>query len=266
MKLKEFKKYLKVYFLFTHAAFAQVLITRFSSIIFIVGKVTRFLFSLFLILLIIGKTQGVVGYTLPQAVLFFLIFNLIDIVVQALLRGVYWFRGTIISGNFDFYLLKPLNTLFRSLFCHTDFLDIITLIPLITFSLNYILKNSLIANMQSFFLFLLLFFNGCILALSFHIIVIAIGVLTTEVDHMIWIYRDLSGMLKLPLEIYNQPIRIFLTFIIPMAVIFTFPTKAIMGILSWQWAVYSFLCSIFCILCSLKFWHFALTKYSSASS
>ena len=266
MKLREFKKYLKVYFLFTHAAFAQSLITRFSSIIFIIGKVLRFLFSLFLVLLIIGKAQGVVGYTLPQAVLFFLIFNLVDVVVQVLLRGVYWFRRTIVTGNFDFYLTKPLNPLFRSLFCYTDFLDILTLIPLSIFTVNYIFQNSLMPDFQNLLLFIFIFINACFFALDFHIIVLAIGVLTTEVDHIIWIYRDFSGMLKLPIEIYNQPLRFFLTFVVPVVIMTNFPARALMGILSWQWVIYSFCASWVLFFVSLRFWKFALTKYSSASS
>jgi ABC-2 type transport system permease protein len=266
MKLKEFKKYLKVYFLFTQAAFTQALITRFSSFIFLTGKFLRFLFNLFLVLLLVGRSQGVAGYSLPQVVLFFLIFNLVDVFVQLFLRGVYWFRGTIVSGSFDYYLVKPLNPLFRSLACHTDILDLITLIPLSLFTLYYIHQHSLILNFSNFLLFLFIFINGFFFALSLHILALAIGVLTTEVDHTIWIYRDLINMLRFPVEIYHQPIRIFLTFIIPVVIMINFPAKALMGLLSWPWVVYSFILTLFFLFFSLKGWHFSLKKYSSASS
>jgi len=266
MKLGEFKKYLKVYFLLAHASFSQVLVNRFSAVMFLVGKILRFVFSLFLIMVVVGQTQGIAGYTLSQAVLFFLIFNLMDIIVQVFFRGVYWFRGTIVSGSFDFFLLKPLNPLFQALLGHPDFLDIITLIPLLIFTFSFIVKNSLLSGWQNIFIFGLLFLSGLVLASALHIIILAVGVLTTEVDNAIWIYRDLSGMLRLPLKIYNRPIKLFLTFVLPIAIIFTFPAKALLGILSWPWLGLDFLyCLAFCFF-ALKLWNQALKKYASASS
>lgn len=265
--MKEFKRYLKVWFRWAQATFSSVLMAnRFSAVLFLLGKVIRFFFFLFILLIFVGKTKALAGYTLHQAVFFFLVFNLVDISTQLFFRGVYWFRGRLVSGEFDFAMTRPIKPLFDVLCSHPDPLDLITLIILVIFMIIFVLQTNLAANVISVFLFLLLLSSGFILALAFHIFAVAFGVITLEVDNIIWIYRDLSSMGRIPIDIYATPIRAFLTFITPIAIMMTFPAKALMGLLSWQWVILSFVISGIFLWGSLRFWKYALTQYSSASS
>lgn len=115
-------------------------------------------------------------------------------------------------------------------------------------------------------LYLGLVVNAFIIALSFHILVLSIGVLTTEVDNTIMLYRDLTLMGRVPVDIYLEPIRGILTFIIPVGIMMTFPAKALMGFLSIEAVLLSFLMAAFFLLSSIKLWRLALRNYSSASS
>lgn len=265
--MKEIKKYLKVWFQWAHASFASVLVAnRFSAILFLLGKVIRFFFFLLILLIFVGKTKALAGYTLHQVIFFFLVFNLVDISTQLFFRGVYWFRGRLISGEFDFAMARPIKPLFDVLCSHPDPLDLITLIILMIFMVLFVLQTNLVANLGSVFLFLLLLLSGFILALAFHILVAAFGVITLEIDNIIWIYRDLTSMGRIPVDVYATPIRAFLTFIAPVAIMITIPAKALMGLLSWQWVIFSFVISGLFLWGSLRFWKYALTQYSSASS
>jgi ABC-2 type transport system permease protein len=71
---------------------------------------------------------------------------------------------------------------------------------------------------------------------------------------------------RFPTDIYQKGIQAILTFTIPVVVLVTVPAKALMGLLSWQWVIFSFLISGIFLLGSLKFWKYALRQYSSASS
>jgi len=265
--MKEFKRYLKVWWQWAHASFATVLVAnRFSAILFLLGKVIRFFFFLLILLIFVGKTKALAGYTLHQAIFFFLVFNLVDISTQLFFRGVYWFRGRLVSGQFDFAMTKPIRPLFDALCSHPDPLDLVTLIILITFMIIFVFQTNLAANLMSVFLFLLLLANGFILGFAFHILVAAFGIITLEIDNIIWIYRDLSSMARIPIDVYATPIRTFLTFIAPVAIMMSFPAKALMGLLSWQWVTLSFVISGIFLWGSLRFWRYALTQYSSASS
>ncbi len=247
------------------AAQSQLLTSK-GGILFLIGKVVRFVFFFVFLYSVLSGVGSLAGYSREQVILFFLVFNIIDIIIQFLFRGVYVFRPLLISGNYDLDLLKPLPSYFRPLFGWTDILDLITLFPLLIFSFYYIFTNQLLVSSMSIILFVLLLLNSVLLGFAFHLLVCSIGILTTEVDHLIWIYRDLTGMARFPTDIYGKGVRSVLTFVIPVIVLITIPTKALLGLLSPGVIIISFLIGILASCFSLKFWFWAVKKYSSASS
>ena len=96
--------------------------------------------------------------------------------------------------------------------------------------------------------------------------VLAMGIITLEIDHTIMIYRDLTSFGRFPVDIYKQPIQGLLTYLIPVGIMITFPAKALMGLMSTGGVLLSLLIGVVAILLSFKFWNFALKKYASASS
>ena len=133
-------KYLKVWWLYTMDTLqVQLNVARWGVLLFLFAKILRFATFIFFLVVLVQSTKVLAGYNLDQVILFFLTFNLLDMVSQMFFREVYRFRAAIITGSFDFYLMKPLNPLFRSLFTGADFLDFITLIPLL-FSVAYFIN------------------------------------------------------------------------------------------------------------------------------
>lgn len=162
---------------------------------------------------------------------------LVDAMVQFLFRGVYHFRSLVVSGNYDLDLLKPLPSFFRPIFSHTDLADFVTLIPLWIYFLWFVFTNHLFTGLGDLILFFFLLGNSLILAFAFHLFICAICVLTTEIDHLIWVYRDLTSMARFPTDIYQKFIQGILTFTIPVVILFTVPAKALLGLLSWPWII-----------------------------
>lgn len=242
------------------------LTTFWAGLFFILGKIFRFLFLFLFLFSVLFQSQTLAGYNKNQVILFFLVFNLIDVTVQFFFRGVYFFRHSVVRGDFDLDLLKPYPSFFRPLFGWTDIFDFITLIPLWLYFMGHVFTNQLFPSSFQLFIFGLFFLNSLFLAFSFHLFICSICVLTTEIDHLILIYRDLTGMARVPTDIYDQGIRFILTFTIPVIVLITVPVKALMGILSWQGAVLSIIISGVFFLGSIKFWQYSLARYTSASS
>lgn len=193
-------------------------------------------------------------------------FNLIDITSQFLLRGTYAVRSMIDRGQIDLFLAQPVNTLFRIVSDIIDLLDLATLLPVLAVLGIIIARLEIPINFGSFIFYLLLCFNALLIALSIHIIIIALSIITQEISSEIWIYRDLATMGRFPVDIYSASIQFFLTFIIPIAVMISFPAKALIGVLSGQWIIVSFIIGAVFLFTSLKLWKFALKNYSSISS
>lgn len=259
--MKEFRIWLK----YTFNSFQQVLINRYLVVIFMTGKIARIgLFVLFLNFLFQG-TAGIGGYNREQIIFFYLSFNLVDTLAQLFFREVYRFRPLVVSGNLDFVLLKPLNPLIRVLLGGGDVMDLMMLVLIAGVTVWYGL-TFITTDLLHWAIYLFLVINGFLIAAAFHIFVLGLGVITTTVDHLIMIYRDFSSMLRIPVDLYIEPIRAILTFAIPLGMMITFPAKSLMGLLSPGFILVAIIFAGLAFSLSLKFWHYSLKQYSSASS
>lgn len=263
-KIKRIPYYFRIWLMMSRNSFLSFLQNRLGVVIFLSGKVIRFLFFFGFLFFILKSTDTLAGYSLNQTVFFFLTFNLIDIVAQFLFREVYRFRPQIVKGTFDLTLAKPMSALFRALMGGADVLDFITIPPLV-FAIFYVGKLLDPSAVQVVY-YLLLVLNGLLLATAFHIAVISLGIITLEIDHTIMIYRDVSNLGKLPVDIYKQPLRGVLIYLIPVGIMITLPAKALMGLVSFQGVMGSMILGFGAVFLSLRFWGIALKQYTSASS
>lgn len=259
------KKYFKIWWICASNTIQTQLVVKWAVALFILGKLLRFAIFIMFIIALLYETKVIAGYTLNQTLLFFLSFNLVDIITQLIFREVYRFRAQIISGSFDFYLIKPVSPLFRSLFGGPDVIDFFTLIPLVS-AIIYLISKTGSVGLISIILYIFMIFMAFLIALSFHILVLSLAIITTEIDHTIMLYRDIMGMGRMPIDIYKEPVKGLLTFVIPVGIMMSFPVKSLLGLLSVSSILYSLIFSLSLLLVSLKIWKYALTKYSSASS
>ena len=262
--MKSLRRYFKVWWMMSKNSFIQVLINKFGATVFLTGKILRFGFFIAFIIFLLKGTQNLAGYNLTQTIFFFLTFNLVDVLSQFLFREVYRFRPLVISGGFDLVLTKPISPLFRSLMGGADVLDFFTIPPLI-FAV-VVIGRTLDPTLAASSYYILLVVNGLLLATAFHIVVISLGIITLEIDHTIMIYRDLTNLGRFPIDIYQEPLRGILTYLIPVGIMVTLPAKALMGFVSPQGVIISFAIGLAALYLATKIWSFALKKYTSASS
>jgi ABC-2 type transport system permease protein len=258
-------KLFKIWWLYTKNTTQIAIQSRFGAIFFLLGKFLRFGLILYFLYILLSKTDSLAGYNLHQVIFFYATFNLIDGIPQFLLREVYRFRVYVIKGYFDYMLAQPLSPLFRALLGGSDVLDI----PLLLISVFFLIySGSQLGDITivGIFFYLALLINGLLIALSFHIFILGVGVQTSEVDNSIMFYRDLIRMGQIPIDVYRAPINFLITFIIPVGIMISFPVKALLGLLSIQFILLSLLIGITCLFLSLWFWRYSLRKYSSVSS
>jgi len=251
----------QIFFLFAKNSMRVTTQGRLGLFIFMVGKLLRFGFMFFLLFFIFQRTKILKGYTFQQAALFYMIFNLIDTISQLLFREVYRFRALVVSGSLDLILLKPYHPFLRILLGGVDILDLFLLIPYLIIAVIVSTHGHFV--FLHFISFFLLFCNAIWIATSFHILVLAFGILSSEVDHTILIYRDMTSLGRFPMAIYKEPIRSFFTFIIPVGIMTSFPPQALLGTLSPTGFMSAFVLSSILFFMAMKLWIFALKKYQS---
>jgi len=206
----------------------------------------------------------VAGYGINEIIFFFLTFNLIDIISQFLFREVYRFRQKVVSGDLDLILVNPINSLFRVLMGGADLVDLILLPPLVYAVFHFGVKLSP-SPLQVLYFFLLVI-NGVLIATAFHVVVVSMAIITLEIDHSVMIYRDLTNLARFPVDIYKEPLKAILTYLIPVGLMITIPAKAMMGLVSPMGVMGSLILGSMLFFLATRFWNFSLKRYASASS
>jgi ABC-2 type transport system permease protein len=236
-----------------------------SSTGYLLGKLVRVGFFLFFLKAIFQHTQSLVGYSLEEVVLFFLTFNLIDILAQLIFRGVYGVRALIREGDLDYFLIQPTNVLFRMCFSSVDFLDVVTTVPIVAV-IAWLFPQLGPVSALHVFLYVTLIINGLFISFAVHVAVASVAVWTQELDNTIWIYRDLMSLGRFPVDIYVPWVRHLLTFMIPVAVMISFPVKAYLRQLTFSQYGVALLVTACFVGVSLWFWNCAKQRYTSVSS
>jgi len=256
--------YFKIWWLMSKNAFMVYFNQKKILAIFLTGKILRFIFFIGFLYFLVSAGNGLAGYSSNQIIFFFLTFNVVDIISQFLFREVYRFRPLVVSGDLDLILAKPINPLFRILFGGADVIDFITIPPVIIATIY--MGAKLGPNFGSVILYTLLIFNSLLVSTAFHILVVSMAIITLEVDHTVMIFRDLSRLGTVPIDFFKEPLRGFITFVIPIGIMLSFPAKAFMGMLDFKLVIISFIFGVGSVFLTLKFWNFAIKKYTSASS
>lgn len=264
--MKHYTKYWKVWKTIALNALQETFVNRGSNVLFFAGKSIRLAFMLLFLWVLKANIDSIGGYTSDQMVVFFLVYQFVDTFAQILYRGVYLFSHLVRRGEFDFMLLVPINPLFRALTGKPDINDALFLIPSTALSIWIISQLSINITLTSTVLFAFLMLNSILLATSLHILVLVIGILTTEVDGVIWMYRDLSRMAQFPVSIYLEPIRSLLFFVVPVGIMMTVPAEVLLGTTPQTTVLFSTIFGVAFFVLSLHIWKWSLTQYQSASS
>ncbi|MEK7858098.1 MAG: ABC-2 family transporter protein [Elusimicrobiota bacterium] len=232
---------------------------------FLIGKLIRLLFFFAFVAAVFQHTDSLAGYSLAQTALFFLTFNIVDMTAQIFFRGVYGARRVVAEGDFDFYLIQPCSPLFRMACSTVDFLDILTLLPVLVMT-GLVFQRLPPAGWERYASYVLLTANGIGIAMAIHVFVAGLAVRTQELENAIWIYRDVMFMGKFPVDIYGTTARWLLTLVVPIAVMCTFPAKAFLGLLSPAWVAYAFGLNALLLAACSWYWLDSVKSYTSSSS
>lgn len=259
------RKYWQIWIRSASMAMQAQLTYRLGSFGFLLGKMIRLFFFFAFMMAVFQHVETVAGYSLAETALFFMTFNLVDMTAQILFRAVYGARRTVNDGDFDFYLVQPCSPLFRMTCSTVDFLDIVTIVPVIVMT-GMVFARLPPIGWDRYLAYALLMANGVALIYSIHVMVAALAVRTQELESAIWIYRDVMFMGKFPVDVYAPAVRWALTIGIPIAVMTTFPAKALLGRLSPAWMAYSFALTGVALPISYAFWKNSVARYTSSSS
>lgn len=258
-------RYARIWWCLVRNSFYNQMSTSLASAGYLIGKIIRFAFFLIYLLAIFNHIPSLKGYSMPEVVIFFMVFNFIDVGAQFLFRGLYGVKTLIDEGDFDKILTQPAHPLFRISWMGVDFLDLFTLIPIIGVTFWAMSKLALTLTFLQGVLFAVLLVNGLVIAYSFHVVIGAFSVRTQALEGAIWVYRDITTLGRFPVSIYSDILRWAFVTVAPIAVMISFPAQALLGLLSASGIFYAFLLGLVFYGGSTYFWKRSLMAYTSIS-
>lgn len=195
------------------------------------------------------------------------LFSMFTGVIEAFFRpNVAAIIEQIRDGTFDFVLTKPVNSQFiaslRQVVVWRIF-DIIAGFAIIGYALNQLGVTPTLAQIAIFVVMLLC---AAVMVYSLWMVMVTFAFWFIKVDNLTELFWSLYEAGRFPISVYQGWLRAFLTFVIPLAFITTFPASALLGRPETELLPIALILAVVLFVFSNLFWNFAIRSYSSASS
>ena len=212
------------------------------------------------------RVQTIAGWQPEAAIILFGTFQIMSGVLTTYMEpNVAWFRYQILEGRLDDILLKPVPALFLASLgtsASWGLLDIATGIVLV--GIGQCLVGTLPPwwHMVSW---LILMMVGIVMTWSSRVVLASAAFWAPSFQPDV-LYKALWQFGRYPVQIYQQPLRFILTYVVPIAFVATFPAQALTHGSSAPFLGASVLGGAGAILLVRSVWTAGLRRYTSATS
>jgi ABC-2 type transport system permease protein len=211
--------------------------------------------------------ETVAGWDAPSALIVIAYF----MAVRAVLEGVVSpsfvdLVERIRSGAFDYVLLKPVDAqaiVSASRFEPWKIFDLLGALALVIYAFY---EKGHPPPIEDIGLGVLLFFTGVLAMYSLWILCAAASFWVVRLDNLTYLLGSLFDTARWPVQVFRGLWRWVFTFIIPVAVMTTYPAMALLGRLDAQTALATIGGALGLLVLSRVIWRYAIRSYTSASS
>jgi ABC-2 type transport system permease protein len=170
------------------------------------------------------------------------------------------------SGAFDYVLLKPADAqaiVSTSRFEPWKVFDIIGALGLLVYAF---IQRGEPPTLPDVGLGIVMFFAGALAMYAMWIVCAACAFWVVRLDNLMYLLGAIFDTARWPIQIFSGAWRVIFTFVIPVAVMTTYPAMAILGRLEATTALATIGGSIALVILSRLVWRAAIRNYTSASS
>ncbi len=207
------------------------------------------------------------GWSFEEVLIVIGLFNLFAGFIDAVLRpNIERIVEHIQMGTMDFILTKPVNSQFLASMRHFfiwNFVDCVLGFGVIVYALVRLQRMPSPAEIG---LFAILLAAGLVIVYGIWMLLVTMAFWFVQVANIAELFTTFFQAGRFPVSVYTGWIRIMLTFVVPIAMLTTFPAASLLGRLAWTYALASLGMAAVLLVASSMFWNYAVRHYSSASS
>lgn len=260
-------RYLDLYRYFVIQRFKILMEYRFNFFIGMTSTAVLQAASLAAIWVVMRQIPSLNGWTFYEVILIYGLLTMGESITHMFADNL-WTIGWVYvrSGEFDRFLVRPINPLFHLLadrFCHDGIGNFITGALLVGVAMQQL--GIALTPLRLLYIIVSVISGGVIfIALNLFTATSVFWIMESiPVTQMVFTMNEFA---KYPLNIYHNSIRILLTWIIPYGFVSFYPASHLLGrdagILVW---ISPLVASVF-IIAAYRFWLFGLRHYGSTGS
>jgi ABC-2 type transport system permease protein len=219
------------------------------------------------LLVVFGLRKTVAGWTYPEALVvagwFVALKGILEGAITPSLMAVV---EHIRKGTLDFVLLKPADAQF--LVSTTRFqpwcvVDVLGGVFVIGWAFHLMHTVPHVVNVFGGTALL-----GAAIAVlySIWILVISLAFFVVRVDNLTYLFQSVFDAARWPIDVFRGPVRFLFTFVLPLAVMTSYPARALLGTLAIRTGLFSIAGAMLFAWAARQVWKSSIRHYTSASS
>ncbi len=218
------------------------------------------------IIILTSKVSTVFGWTRSELILLAAMVNVIYGVLRVLFDMNFWaFSETVNTGKLDSVLLKPIDSQFQMSIWNIDFGGILRVIIAIVLTIYLAFFFHFAITPVNILLGFFLSILGVSMLYSISFIFLTITIWFSNLYNLMHLINTIIGASRYPKEMYVGLATPLFFFFLPIILIISTPTKALINQINFQDALLLTLFAVVFFSVSRMFWKFALRFYTSAS-
>jgi len=257
----------RIYKQFFLSSFQRELEFRTNFFAKILQNVIWMMFFILILKVIYRNTDSVANWSEGNSyVLVATVFLMAAIVAAAFSSNLQELPEKVRKGTLDFDIVKPVDSQLLVSIRKFNFDEIGTFLVGIAMVFVGLRMSNHVPSLMEVLVYVL--FVACAIAIfySFELMLMTLGIWLVRVDNLWVLGETVFTVARFPTDIYTAPVRKFLTYGLPLALIATEPARALLGGRPPGFVIYAVAWALGFLLISRLFWRFALRHYTSASS
>jgi ABC-2 type transport system permease protein len=261
------RSYLRLVAVQLRTSMAQAMAYRFNFIFQGVFSLAWMGVALIPLLIAFDKRPMVAGWDRNSALVMMAYFMAVKAIMEGIISpSLTNLVESIRSGAFDYTLLKPVDAQLMISASRYEPWRIFDLLGAIGLAIYAFVQKGHAPEPQHLAAGLGLFIAGIFAVYALWIVCAAASFWVVRLDNLVYLLQAVFDIARWPVQVFSPVWRLLFTFVIPVAVMTTFPAMALLGTLSPRAALATVGGSLLMLVVSRMIWRSAIRNYTSASS
>jgi ABC-2 type transport system permease protein len=219
------------------------------------------------LLVLFDQRASVAGWDRPSAFVVMAYFMAVKAVMEGVISpSLVQLVERIRTGAFDYVLLKPIDAQFAISAARYEPWKIVDLLGALALAIYAFDARGYGPSASELALGLGLFVAGLLAMYSLWIACAAAAFWVVRLDNLTYLLGALFDTARWPVQVFRGAWRTIFTFVIPVAVMTTFPAMALLGRLDTRTTIGTVAGAAAMVVASRMLWRAAIRNYTSASS